>query len=249
MPNNRRDFIKNAALLPAALAGSAALPHPAAMPANPPDQLTVLFQGDSITDAGRDRERQEANDYGKMGVGYSLLASAMLVGRYPETELTYYNRGISGNKVYQLDERWEEDALALQPDVVSILIGVNDFWHMLNGKYNGTVEVYHNDFTDLLKRTREALPKVKFIIGEPFIIRGGKAVTDARWKQEFPAYQAAAREVADAFDAAWIPYQRVFDEALEDAPAAHWSHDGVHPSLAGSYIMAEAWMKAFKKLW
>ncbi len=247
--NNRRTFIKNAALLPAALAGNAALAHPSAMRADVPDQLTVLFQGDSITDAGRKRDRTEANDYGNMGVGYALLASAMLVGNYPGTDLTYYNRGISGNKVYQLDERWQEDALSVDPDVVSILIGVNDFWHMLNGKYDGTVEVYRNDFRALLNRTREALPEVKFIICEPFIVRGGSAVESERWESEFPAYRDAAREIADEFDAAWVPFQQVFDEALEAAPAEHWSHDGVHPSLAGSYIMAEAWMKAFRGLW
>ncbi|THH36324.1 SGNH/GDSL hydrolase family protein [Neolewinella litorea] len=249
MPNNRRDFIKNAALLPAALAGSSALTRPSKMSDHLPDQLTVVFQGDSITDAGRDRERTEPNDYGKMGVGYSLLVAAMLLGEHPETDLTYYNRGISGNKVYQLDERWEADALSLQPDVVSILIGVNDFWHMLNGNYDGTVDVYRKDFAALLNRTREALPEVKFIIGEPFIIRGGSAVGDDRWKNEFPTYQSAARAVAAEFDAAWIPYQRVFDEALEEAPAAHWSHDGVHPSLAGSYVMARAWMEAFEGLY
>ncbi|WP_116106101.1 SGNH/GDSL hydrolase family protein [Lewinella sp. IMCC34191] len=249
MPNHRRDFIKNAALLPAALAGSAALTKPSAMSADVPERLTVLFQGDSITDAGRDRDRTEANDYGNMGVGYALLASAMLVGKYPGTDLTYYNRGISGNKVYQLDDRWEADALDLKPDVVSILIGVNDFWHMLNGNYDGTVEVYRNDFRALLQRTRDELPGVRFILCEPFIIRGGKAVESERWATEFPAYPEVAKEIADEFDAAWVPFQQVFDEALEEAPAEHWSHDGVHPSLAGSYRMAEAWMEAFAGLW
>ncbi|PPK88035.1 lysophospholipase L1-like esterase [Neolewinella xylanilytica] len=247
--SNRRAFIKNAALVPAALAGSAALAHPTKLPADVPDTLTVLFQGDSITDAGRDRARTEPNDSGNMGVGYALLASAMLVGEYPGTDLTYYNKGISGNKVYQLAERWQADALDLEPDVVSILIGVNDFWHMLNGNYDGTVEVYRDDFRALLERTREARPEVKFIVCEPFIIRGGSAVESERWESEFPAYREAARAVASEFDAAWVPFQRVFDEALEDAPAEHWSHDGVHPSLAGSYRMARAWMEAFKELW
>ena len=249
MTNNRRKFLKNAALLPTALAGSATLTRPAAMPLLIPDQLTVLFQGDSITDAGRDRDRTEPNDYGNMGVGYALLASAMLVGEYPGTDLTYYNKGISGNKVFQLDERWQQDALDLQPDVVSILIGVNDFWHMLNGNYDGTVDVYRDDYRALLQRTREALPDVKFILCEPFIIRGGSAVASERWETEFPAYREAAQEMAEEFDAAWVPFQQIFDEALEEAPAEHWSHDGVHPSLAGSYRMAKAWMEAFTGLY
>ncbi|MCP9236219.1 SGNH/GDSL hydrolase family protein [Lewinella sp. JB7] len=250
MTHSRRAFVRNAALLPAALAGSAALrSSPAPKLAHVPEQLTVLFQGDSITDAGRDRERTQANDFGHTGTGYVLLASAALLGTYPETELTSYNRGVSGNKVYQLAERWQEEALDLQPDVISILIGVNDFWHMLNGKYDGTVDVYRTDLKNLLQRTKDELPDVKFMLGEPFIIRGGKAVEDARWANEFPAYQEAAREVADEFDTGWVPYQRVFDDALEEAPAAYWGADGVHPSLAGSYRMAQAWMETFDKLW
>ena len=248
MPHPRRQFLRTAALAPAALAATAGL-SAASPPADVPDRLTVLFQGDSITDAGRDRARTDANDNAGTGIGYALLAAAMLQSRYPATELTYYNRGISGNKVYQLAERWDAEALELKPDVVSILIGVNDFWHKLNGNYDGTLEVYHDDYRRLLARTREALPDVRFLIAEPFIISGGSAVQDAQWTTDFPAYRAAARELADEFDAGWVPYQDVFDDALKEAPAAHWSHDGVHPSLAGSYRMAETWMKAFRKLY
>ena len=252
MQHNRRTFVKNAALIPAALAaGTTLLPTPAtpARAAKVPQKLTVLFQGDSITDAGRDKESTAPNDYGKMGLGYATLTSAMLLNAYPKVELTAYNRGISGNKVYQLDERWEADALELKPDVLSILIGVNDYWHMFNGNYDGTVEVYDTDYRKLLDRTRTALPDVKFILMEPFMVMGGKAVSDPRWAAEFPAYQQAAKQISDDYGTAWVPLQKVFDEALKKAPAEHWSGDGVHPSLAGSYLMAEAWMKAFAKLY
>ncbi len=252
MQHNRRAFVRNAALLPAALAAGTAFTPTSTAPARVakvPDTLTVLFQGDSITDAGRDRESTAANDYGKMGLGYAMLTSAMLLGEYPRVDLTAYNRGISGNKVYQLDERWEADALELQPDVISILIGVNDYWHMFNGNYDGTVDIYATDLRKLLDRTREALPDVKFILMEPFMVMGGKAVSDPRWANEFPAYLAAAKQISDDYGTAWVPLQQVFDEALDNAPAEHWSGDGVHPSLAGSYLMAGAWMKAFDKLY
>ena len=105
---------------------------------------TVLFQGDSITDAGRDKEKELPNNPRSFGQGYAFLAASALLNALPEKQLTIYNRGISGNKVYQLAERWQKDCLDLKPDVLSILIGVNDYWHMRNGKYDGTVEVYEN---------------------------------------------------------------------------------------------------------
>ena len=99
----------------------------------------VLFQGDSITDAGREKEKQLPNSAWSFGNGYAMLAAANMLNSMPEKELVIYNRGISGNKVYQLAERWDADCLDLKPAVLSILIGVNDYWHTRNGSYNGTV--------------------------------------------------------------------------------------------------------------
>ena len=121
----------------------------------------VLFQGDSITDAGRKKGGDPVpNDQAAMGSGYAWLAAADLLVDNPDWGLKILNRGISGNKVYQLAERWDADCLALKPNVLSILIGVNDIWHTLNGNYNGTVDKYKNDYRALLERTRKALPKV-----------------------------------------------------------------------------------------
>src|SRR5690242_5910233 len=103
---------------------------------------TILFQGDSITDAGRSREHaQEANEQPGLGSGYAWLAAVELLVQRPNSALKIYNRGISGNKVFQLADRWQSDCLDLKPTLLSILIGVNDIWHALNGKYNGTVEI------------------------------------------------------------------------------------------------------------
>lgn len=140
---------------------------------------TVLFQGDSITDAGRQRKHAaEANDQRALGRGYAWLAAAGLLTRRSEDELRVYNRGISGNKVFQLAKRWDKDCLALQPDLVSILIGVNDIWHTRNGKYDGTVAIYERDYDALLARTKDALPSVRLVVCEPFVLRCG-AVKDA----------------------------------------------------------------------
>ena len=129
-----------------------------------PAGSVVVFQGDSITDAGRNKENQEANSGRSLGSGYAMLAAAQLRARQPKMDWQCFNRGISGNKVYQLAERWDADCITLAPHVLSMLIGVNDFWHKLNGNYDGTVEVYERDYRALLDRTRAALPDVRLIL-------------------------------------------------------------------------------------
>lgn len=202
----------------------------------------VLFQGDSITDAGRNREKQQANDAQSFGNGYALMAGASLLEQFSAKQLLVYNRGISGNKVYQLAERWQADCVDLNPAVLSILIGVNDYWHKRNGKYDGTAEVYENDLRALLKRTREALPNVQFVVCEPFSVDGGSAIGEG-WQNEFTPYREAARRIAGEFNTRWVPYHTIFKEALKHAPAAYWCPDGVHPSMAGAQLMAQAWLK------
>ncbi len=202
----------------------------------------VLFQGDSITDMGRSRDETGANQQPGLGKGYAWFAAAeLLVGR-PDDGLKIYNRGVSGNKVYQLAERWQADCLDIKPNVLSILIGVNDLWHTLDGKYNGTVQKYETDYRALLQRTRAALPKVKLLICEPFVLRCG-AVND-RWFPEFDNYRAAARRVAESFHAAFLPFQTMFDEAVKYAPPSHWASDGVHPTPDGASLMAYNWLRA-----
>ncbi|WP_297089696.1 GDSL-type esterase/lipase family protein [uncultured Draconibacterium sp.] len=204
---------------------------------------TILFQGDSITDAGRDKQKEVANRSWSFGNGYALLAASHLLNVFPEQQLTIFNRGISGNKVFQLADRWEKDCLQLKPDVLSILIGVNDYWHKRNGNYDGTVEIYENDYRALLKRTQEALPGIKLILCEPFYVLETRAV-DNTWIEPMKKYQAAAKRISEEFETIWVPFQKVFDEAVNHAPGTYWTPDGVHPSMAGAQLMAEAWLKA-----
>jgi len=248
--NSRRNFIKKAAL------GSlAALSIPEIISASVPakgvmklqllkDQI-ILFQGDSITDAGRNKEDMNFNTARHLGSGYAFLSAAALLRKYSALNLKIYNKGISGNKVYQLAERWDADCLQIKPDVLSILIGVNDIWHKLNGRYDGTVEVYKRDYIALLERTKAALPDVKLIICEPFAVSGVKAV-DEKWYPEFNDYRRAAMDIAAQFEAVFIPFQSIYDEAGKSAPGSYWTGDGVHPSLAGAQLMAEAWLSVIK---
>ena len=207
---------------------------------------TILFQGDSITDAGRNRGRYYANDGGGMGGGYVHHTVTHLLGKYPEKNYRFYNRGISGHKVFQLADRWEDDCLQLRPDVLSVLIGVNDYWHTLDFGYEGTVEIYENDFRKLLASTKKELPEVQFIICEPFAVEGGSAISE-RWAA-FHGYRHVAKAIAKDVGAVFIPFHSVFDEALKLAPAEYWCPDGVHPSMAGAYLMKEAWVAGFEKL-
>lgn len=208
-----------------------------------PSGNVILFQGDSITDAGRSRDRaNEPNNQAALGRGYAWYAAAGLLVQDADDDLIVWNRGISGNKVFQLAERWQRDCLDLEPDVVSILIGVNDIWHTRNGNYDGTVAVYERDYDVLLTRTKGALPNVQLVVCEPFVLRCG--AIDESWFPEFDEYRAAARRVADRHGAIWVPFQSMFDAAVSHAPPEHWAEDGVHPSAAGAALMAQTWVDA-----
>ena len=201
----------------------------------------VLFQGDSITDSGRDRRSQNnANDPRAMGTGYVLLAASQLLDEYSKVKPKIYNRGISGNKVFQLAERWDADCIALKPGIVSILVGVNDYWHISKHGYEGTVETYEKDYRALLQRTRRELPEVTLVVCEPFVLRCGEV--DQSWFPAFDGYRAAAKKVAAECKATFVPFQSIFDKATRSAPAQYWAADGVHPTLAGAHLMAKAWL-------
>jgi len=202
----------------------------------------VLFQGDSITDAIRDRSVAGPNDPSGMGSGYAFIVALRLLAERPNDGLAFYNRGISGDKVFQLAERWERDCLALRPDVLSILVGVNDIGHKIEGTYDGTLEIYERDYRRLLERTRRELPNVRLVICEPFLLRCG--AIDERWFPEFDVYRAVAKRQAEAFDARFVAFQGAFDEAARKAPPEYWAPDGVHPTMAGHHLMAQAWLRA-----
>jgi lysophospholipase L1-like esterase len=252
MENNRRSFIFNSLT---GMASLLAIPQIVAegMPSENSKRHSILnslkkddvilFQGDSITDAGRDKNKQLSNSAGSFGTGYAFIAASKILNLRATDNLMIYNRGISGNKVYQLAERWDKDCIELNPGLISILIGVNDFWHHLNGKYDGTVETYENDYRKLLAQTTKIFPDAHLIIGEPFAVLGGSTVNE-KWYPAFDAYRHVAKTLANEFNATLIPYQTIFDEAKKYAPASYWTADGVHPTMAGSSLMAEAWLKA-----
>ncbi len=238
MSLTRRDFLAGSATAVA----STRYRHRLVTP--PPAARVIVFQGDSITDAGRDRPHDGANDQRGLGGGYPLLCAAALRDRDSTRDLQIFNRGVSGNTVTDLQARWDHDTLALRPDVLSILIGVNDIWHTLMGQYNGTPEKYQRGFGDLLERTRTALPHVHVVILEPFVLRTG-AVSE-KWFPEFDRYRAAAARVARDMHATWIPLHEMFQQLARKTPPTYWLMDGVHPTLAGHAAITRRWLDAVK---
>ncbi|MBA3481571.1 MAG: SGNH/GDSL hydrolase family protein [Pirellulales bacterium] len=201
----------------------------------------ILFQGDSITDCRRKRDVAEPNLQAALGDGYAWLAASQLLVDRPDDQLNIFNRGISGNKVPQLGERWKADCLDLKPDIVSILVGTNDIWHTLEKSYDGTPTKYENGYRKLLEQTKATLPDVRLVICEPFVLRCG--LVDGVWFPAFDKMRAAAKRLAHEFQAAFVPFQAMFDTAAKVAPPERWAADGVHPTADGAALMAHTWRR------
>ncbi|MNO23528.1 GDSL-like Lipase/Acylhydrolase [compost metagenome] len=196
----------------------------------------ILFQGDSITDWGRNYE-----DPSSLGVGYALMVAARLGLQYPEKKLTFINRGISGNRAADLQRRWDRDCLELKPTVVSIYIGINDTWRRFDSGEETTAAQFEASYRDLIERTLNAT-NAKLILVEPFVL----PVPEDRkgWRQDLDPKIHVVRELAREYGALLVPLDGLFAAASMKANSAFWAPDGVHPSPAGHALITEAWLKA-----
>ncbi len=202
-------------------------------------QDVILFQGDSVTDCGRDQNATAAND--GMGQGYAFLVASRLLEARPADGLKFFNRGVSGNRIVDLYARIKGDVLNLRPSVLSVLIGVNDTWHEFMRGNGVSVSKYERIYRDFLTEVRAALPNCRFVLCEPFVLRCGVVTGD--WIKELNERQAVVKKLAAEFQAAFIPFQTVFDSAAKHAPAEFWASDGVHPTCAGHGLMARTWLE------
>jgi lysophospholipase L1-like esterase len=208
----------------------------------------VLFQGDSITDGQRDKRGTYPGIL--LGQGYPYIIAANFCGHFPELNLTVLNRGISGNKVADLVARWQNDTIALKPDVLSILIGVNDVWHNVAANKEINFAEIEATYDKLLADTLTALPSIKIVLCEPFILPG--SANNKQWEQWNTATKNIQQIVARLGEKHKLPvvhFQRVFDDAVKRAPAEYWLFDGVHPAWAGHQLMADEWVRAVKEPW
>jgi lysophospholipase L1-like esterase len=204
---------------------------------------TILFQGDSITDALRSRENDEYK-----GSGYAALVSGKLGFDNPG-EYQFLNRGISGNRVVDLYARIKADILNLKPDYLSILIGVNDVWHEFSSQNGVDTEKYAKVYGLLIEEILEGLPDIKILILEPFALKGTS--TEAVWGKFYPQVReraAKSKLIAEKFGLAFIPLQEKFDAACKLAPESYWIYDGVHPTVSGHELITREWIKAFNTL-
>ncbi|MEI8114671.1 MAG: SGNH/GDSL hydrolase family protein [Bacteroidia bacterium] len=247
--NSRRKFIKGIALTGVA---AVCLPEMSvfASETNARQKLkngaVILFQGDSITDGNRGRT---ADPNHILGHGYQFSIGSRLGADYPEKKYVFYNRGISGNKVIDLAARWQADTLDLKPDVLSILVGVNDSSSVIY-KWEPviSVEKYEETYQSLIEQTLAKFPDIVFVLCEPFILPVGKV------KENWETYhadmfqrQAIIRKLAAKYNAVFVGFQDVFDKACDKAAADYWIWDGVHPTVAGHELMAREWIRQVEK--
>ena len=203
----------------------------------------ILFQGDSITDAGRSREDEK-----HLGIGYPRFVSGELALDNPG-EYEFFNRGIGGNRIVDIYARIKKDLINLKPDVMSILIGINDVWHEV-GEQNGVdAEKFFNVYSLIIEEVKSALPNIKIMIMEPFVLKA--RATEENWdyfETETAKRQEMAKKIAEKYNLKYIPLQDKFNEAAKLAPNDYWLGDGVHPTYAGHELIKREWIKAFKEL-
>lgn len=206
-----------------------------------PQKLVFLFQGDSITDGNRGRSTDPNHI---MGHGYAFSVASRIGADFPDAGFTFYNRGISGNKVVDLQNRWQKDALDLKPDVLSLLVGINDVFALLNEPAEAiSVEKFESVYRDLLEQSRRQNPAILLVLGIPFVYAVGKRGENWEvWRDETAKRQAVVRKLAAEFRAVVVDYPAVFDKVIAKPSAAYWIWDGIHPTVPAHELMARAWI-------
>jgi len=254
MNNSRRNFLKNAGLISLAAVVSPNIilkASPINSPAKPDnktksgDGFVFLFQGDSITDGNRGRNTDPNHI---MGHGYVFSIASRVGADHPEKHLAFYNRGISGNKVSDLSARWQKDCLDLKPDVLSILVGINDIDYAVNSGDKLLMLRFEETLQYLLAQAKAVNPNVLVVLCLPFILPVGR-VGDRLGLYELGIAQLHAniQNVALEYNALVVDFQQVMTHACKKAPADYWMWDGIHPTVAGHELLAREWIKVVEK--
>lgn len=208
------------------------------------NKTKIVFLGDSITDMGRNRE----NDFTPFsyGVGYVGVVASQLTKNAPDV-YRIYNRGVSGDNVAQLYARLRSDVWHLQPDVLSILVGVNDVWHELDCMGVDIVR-YEKIYRAIIEETKEKLPNVKMILCEPFVLKGTETASNYDYFLQVKDYAKVVKRLAEEYGLYFLSLQGKLDEAAAKFGAEYYLPDGVHPSISGAGLIADEWMKLFNNM-
>ena len=204
------------------------------------DRAVILFQGDSITDAGRDYQNPDG-----LGNGYAMMAAAWFQALYPEKGVRFINRGISGNRAKDLRDRWGKDCLELQPTWVSIMIGINDTWRRYDSHDPTPLEEYAATYRAILEDVRKKLA-ARLILCEPFVLP--VPADRVNWREDLDPKIAVVRQLAREYQAILVPLDGIFAQAATQREPAFWAHDGVHPSAAGHALIAQSWLRAIRAI-
>lgn len=198
----------------------------------------ILFQGDSITDCGRSRD---SDAY--LGSGYAAMVAAALKIKYPQLKLEFINRGISGNRAKDLNARWQQDCIDLKPDIVSILIGINDTWRRYDSNNETPAPEYEANYRNILSQTKDIGAKIIMI--EPFLL---ESLPDrSEWRVDLDPKIQVARKLAREFADCFIPMDGIFAAASINYPMAELLPDGVHPSQIGHALISREYIKAIEQ--
>jgi len=204
------------------------------------DGRLVLFQGDSITDAGRSWQ-----DDSNLGQGYAMMVAAWFSALYPDKTVRFINRGVAGNRVKDLRARWQQDCLALRPDWVSIMIGINDTWRRYDSSDPTPVEAFESNYRAILESTRHNV-NARLILCEPFLLPVPE--DRARWRVDLDPKIDTVRRMAREFKGILVPLDGIFAHAAARREPAFWAPDGVHPTPAGHALIAQSWLRAVQAL-
>ena len=210
----------------------------------------ILFQGDSITDGNRLKGKENEWDLNhQMGHGYAYIINGILGNACLKEDLKFYNRGISGNRIADLYGRWKEDCINLKPDILSILIGINECYSSINSNSGSDTKRFAKIYRLLLDEVREKNPETKLVLCEPFALPSGPLAENFElWKSMLEPLQMQVCEIAKEYNAIFVPLQNKFNELCNVKPAEYWIWDGMHPTVCGHHVIAEEWLVHTKEL-
>lgn len=208
--------------------------------------MKILLVGDSITDMGRDRNSGDQYPFAH-GFGYPFIVNSRLCEK-DVLNYTLINRGISGNRIVDVYARVKSDIWNIAPDVMSILIGVNDVWHEIEQKNGVEIDRFEKVYRMLIEDTKKALPNVKIMLLEPFVLKG--VSTTEKFDQFLQVFEYAkvVKKLAEEYGLIFVPLQEEFDRQAKDVGEETLLYDGVHPTIAGSTLIANEWLKGFAKI-